>query len=118
MFHVTSRFDCTASMRWSACQHFVFGRRWTSLSFQPGNYITIYYPNYKLHLELNSNSLGRRLNPCERLVRRILQLFYAKIMVVGDGQFYEGFGGYWVFWFLGCGSECACQFGTDLALME
>ena len=45
-------------------------------------------------------------------------LFYAKIMVVGDGQFYRGFGGYWVFWFLGCLSECPCQFGTDLALVE
>ena len=29
--------------------------------------------------------------------------FYSgKFMVVGDGQFYRGFGGYWVFWFLGC----------------
>ena len=32
-------------------------------------------------------------------VRRILQLFYAKIMVFGDGQFYRGFGGYWDFGF-------------------
>ena len=43
-------------------------------------------------------------------------------MVVGDGQFYRGFGGYWVFWFLGCQYVCmyACpfQFGTDLALIE
>ena len=28
-------------------------------------------------------------------VRRIFSLFYAKIMVFGDGQFYRGFGGYW-----------------------
>ena len=46
-------------------------------------------------------------------VRRIFSLFYAKIMVVGDGQFYRGFGGYWVFWLV-----CSCQFGTDLALVE
>ena len=52
------------------------------------------------------------------MVRRIFSLFYAKIMVFGDGQFYRGFGGYWVFWFLGCLSECSCQFGTDLALVE
>ena len=54
----------------------------------------------------------------EDAVRRIFSLFYVKIMVFGDGQFYRGFGGYWVFWFLGCGSECHCQFGTDLELME
>ena len=39
-------------------------------------------------------------------------------MVFGDGQFYRGFGGYWVFWFVGCISACHCQFGTDLALVE
>ena len=51
-------------------------------------------------------------------VRRIFSLFYAKIMVVGDGQFYRGFGGYWVFWFLGCLSACPCQFGTNFELIE
>ena len=51
-------------------------------------------------------------------VRRIFSLFYAKIMVVGDGQFYWGFGGHWVFWLVRCISECPCQFGTDLALVE
>ena len=54
---------------------------------------------------------------CER-VRRIFSLFYAKIMVFGDGQFYRGFGGYWVVGFLGCEYSCSCQFGTDLALVE
>ena len=54
----------------------------------------------------------------KRHVRRIFSLFYAKIMVVGDGQFYRGFGGYWVLWFLGCNDSCPCQFGTDLALVE
>ena len=39
-------------------------------------------------------------------------------MVFGDGQFYRGFGGYWVFWFMGCISAFPCQFGTDLALVE
>ena len=43
---------------------------------------------------------------------------YAKIMVFGDGQFYRGFGGYWVFWFWGCGCSCHWQFGTVLALVE
>ena len=39
----------------------------------------------------------------QKLAVQLLPLqFYAKIMVVGDGQFYRGFGGYWVFWFLGC----------------
>ena len=51
-------------------------------------------------------------------VRRIFSLFYAKIMVVGDGQFYRGFGGYWVFWLVRCISECHCEFGTVLALVE
>ena len=49
----------------------------------------------------------RRLRPVQERgeghkrvrVRRIFQLFYAKIMVVGDGQFYRGFGGYWDFGF-------------------
>ena len=38
-------------------------------------------------------------------VRKVFFLFYVKIMVAGDGQFYRGFGGYWVLWFLGCGCE-------------
>ena len=38
------------------------------------------------------------LQACPK-VRRIFSLFYAKIMVVGDGQFYQGFGGYWDFGF-------------------
>ena len=28
--------------------------------------------------------------------------FMRKLWRLGDGQFYRGFGGYWVFWFLGC----------------
>ena len=31
--------------------------------------------------------------------KNFLAVFYAKIMVVGDGQFYRGFGGYWDFGF-------------------
>ena len=39
--------------------------------------------------------------------KNFLAVFYAKIMVFGDGQFYLGFGGYWVFWFLGCRFVCS-----------
>ena len=52
-------------------------------------------------------------------VRRIFSLFYAKIVVFGDGQFYRGFGGYWVFGFWDVSMyACPCQFGTDLSLVE
>ncbi len=64
------------------------------------------------YIDIISNS-GRH-----KMVRRIVSLFYAKIMVVGDGQFYRGFGGYWVVGFLGCDYSCSSQFGTDLALVE